>query len=753
MIFGENGTGKSSIVDGFSFLCNRDLGSIADRSSVDKDYIAAITGDKKDLSVVLTTDAGTWKATLKGLSPVVTPEVDIPNARVLRRTKILALVDAEPVNRYKALSDYIELPGVSKAEATLRSAENTAKQAAVIAKTARSEAEKALDRLWEAEQKPDTSAIAWGQKEANRDLSVIATDHGVAKTLGKQLGDLTALRTEWGVAEASQVEAKSLLETARQELAAEEIKAKGQTSELVVLLEKAKTYIDVSEDKSCPVCQQSIDRSQLSVELQTRITAMETLRSLAEKAGKANVDYISKSTVASDRFAAYRRQYSAVATALIGSVLKIVKEAALPQTELSRLANVSTSDTDFTVTATAVMAAVKAVTEKLGEAEAAWSRVLTTNSSISTTYTNLIHCQNAETSKEVLATRLGEAYMIAVGVRKKFVQNELASISNEVDRLYGLLHPGEALGKIALSLDPNTQGSLHLTGDFYTETTITPQSLFSESHLDTLGFCVFFALAKKYNIPGTILLFDDIVTSVDSPHLDRFIDLLHQEAQHFAQIIVTTHYRPWRERYRHHRAPGGNVHFVDLRSNWTLERGIRAQTDKLALQELSDSLEADTFNRRDIADQSGIIVENILDFVTHQYGCRIARKPDNSYTLSELAGAINKDLLKALRVERGDISEVDGKKAFVLTKTEALEPIIQRLKGLSAVRNQVGCHFNFDGQLVTDGDVEEFGRLAFELGTLLVCPDKQDLPDRKKSGSFFETTSGKVRLHPLERPN
>lgn len=70
-----------------------------------------------------------------------------------------------------------------------------------------------------------------------------------------------------------------------------------------------------------------------------------------------------------------------------------------------------------------------------------------------------------------------------------------------------------------------------------------------------------YCVSKKYGDENTILVLDDVMMSVDENHLDRFIDLLHSESVNFGHILVTTHYRPWRDRYRNNRAPGGRVHF------------------------------------------------------------------------------------------------------------------------------------------------------------------------------------------------
>jgi len=156
-----------------------------------------------------------------------------------------------------------------------------------------------------------------------------------------------------------------------------------------------------------------------------------------------------------------------------------------------------------------------------------------------------------------------------------------------------------------------------------------------------LGICVFIALAKKYGAANTILILDDVVMSVDENHLDRFIDLLHTECNEFAHILITTHYRPWRDRYRYNRAPSSSVHFIELRS-WSLDGGIKIQNGKIALDELRSAInDTKYFDRQKITSSAGIILENILDYLSLLYGCKLQRKPRNDYQLRELLDSLS----------------------------------------------------------------------------------------------------------------
>src|SRR5439155_13143363 len=109
--------------------------------------------------------------------------------------------------------------------------------------------------------------------------------------------------------------------------------------------------------------------------------------------------------------------------------------------------------------------------------------------------------------------------------------------------------------------------------------------------LDMLGICVFLALAKFFKTDNTIVVLDDVLTSVDGPHLDRFMQLLHDEAPHFNQCIVTTHYRPWRDRYRWAKGPTANTQLIEL-GPWTLKNGLHVGEFRTAIAELKAVLQS-----------------------------------------------------------------------------------------------------------------------------------------------------------------
>jgi AAA15 family ATPase/GTPase len=107
MIFGENGTGKSTIIDGITFLCNQTVGSLEDRSGAGEKKFLVSAGQKdNDLLVELKAANDSWKATLSGKNITVNPNAGYPQLRVLRRAQLSAFVDEAPAERYKRLIDF-----------------------------------------------------------------------------------------------------------------------------------------------------------------------------------------------------------------------------------------------------------------------------------------------------------------------------------------------------------------------------------------------------------------------------------------------------------------------------------------------------------------------------------------------------------------------------------------------------------------------------------------------------------------------
>jgi ABC-type Mn2+/Zn2+ transport system ATPase subunit len=743
MIFGENGTGKTTIADAITCLCTDTLGSIGDKSGSGKPFLASIGASPNDVLLKLATDSDEYSATLSGNKFSKNTGKSYPKLRQLRRSQIVKLIEAQPATRYEELKDYIDVENILKSENGLRDlGRNLANELNTQTSTLAS-ATLTLERAWKDEGSPMGNWKKWAELETGKNL------HQEQEKVER----INALVSAWESVErniallkekedACEVVAKRKADHSLK-LQAFEAGDQSINQELIILLESAGKFIQKQANlHECPLCSSPVEKDALldtilkTVQSHSEYQQLLSTKKTLEQDEKRTGDFLqsAQQTLSSalTSLGLASKEFSYFEPSRWDSW----QQTGLPLMQQIELFQGSLTTLEHDITA------LKAERTKAQSS-------ISQNNLIKNQLKSIIENQKKAEETERLLFNTKEAFKIVETSRKEYIDEELASISGEVEAMYQSLHPGENIGGIELTLNPNYKNSLELSASFAGQTNIPPQSVYSESHLDTLGLCVFLALAKKYGGKETILLLDDVVMSVDEHHLDRFIYLLHSLAKEFSHILITTHYRPWKDRYRQNRAPLNEVHFVELK-RWSMMKGMQKQNGRADVQELTKALADPYFDRQRVANLAGTTLENMLDFLTLRYSSRMPRKPGNDFTLSELLdGVSSKKLISNLKIQHIQVDAVGNK---TVIKEELLKPLVDELKELKAVRNQVGAHFNFDGSLVSDDDVETFARQTLVLAELMVCPQKGDFPTRDKSGSYFESMSGAVRLYPLREP-
>src|SRR3546814_18765778 len=91
---------------------------------------------------------------------------------------------------------------------------------------------------------------------------------------------------------------------------------------------------------------------------------------------------------------------------------------------------------------------------------------------------------------------------------------------------------------------------------------------------DTLfPYTTLFRSAEREAPEIKLLVLDDVLGSVDEPHVDRIIEMIYDVISKFRHCVVTTHYGPWRHKYRWGWLKNGQCPFVEL-SRWSLRQGM-----------------------------------------------------------------------------------------------------------------------------------------------------------------------------------
>lgn len=751
VIFGENGTGKSTIVDTLDFICNGEIGSLKDRSSTrPREHLPSLNSDHMDLNVSIIFGGNTWEAKLDGGSPNITGPEGRPSARILRRSKILQVINEQPKQRYEALRSFIAVPGIEKSENSLRAVIKTVEEELNEAARAYSQAKTALEQLWEAEGKPEDDHWKWACQEAAKKPDDLTTLNTNAKNLIAALINSSSAkqqldkdRENYQKNEARQKEDEKNLAAAEARAATSEI---GAT--LVILLNDAKKFLEENQKaKLCPVCEREIEAKKLLSRIAGRLIEMSELDRLqkALERTKKNVSNAKSLGIRSrDKLVNHVKNLIALIKA---SKISEITKLNLNWDNYSGLLEKEPSTTSPKVLEQAlklmeVVAPYQTPLEKIQkDTQKSFNQLNAIQGHVSRVK------ENGKSMKELdtLDKQLKSILQVIETQRKGYVEEILKSISGTVDELFQKVHPGEGIGCVEFFLKPRVQGSLEFTGNFQTASKVPPQAYYSESHLDTLGVCVFLGLAKYFNDGNTIVVLDDVITSIDQAHMDRFMHLLHDEAQHFNQLIITTHYRPWRDKYRYARGPAGNVQLIEL-LHWSLPRGIRHTKTKLSIEELREYLVMEPMDRQIVSSKAGILLESLLDHLALLYECKLPRKPEPQYTLGDLTDCISSKLRKTLKIENM------AEDTLVVAEELALESILNTISGMNWIRNQVGCHWNISGMDIGNSEIEGLANGTIQLAESLVCEYCGELPRVENDGSFWRCRCSRKRLYPLNNP-
>lgn len=737
VVYGENGTGKSTICDAFDFLGKGKVGSLENRGlGRPNKYWPSVGKKPNDVSVTLETfDNASWRASIIKSDVVVNPAATRPRVEVLRRSQILSLVEAKPADRYAAISRFIDVSGVETSEATLRGLIRDLKQNREIAVARVQENQDAIRQFWESAGEVGGDPLAWAEAESKRDPSASDAEVTALATLQAAYSKLLDYPTRLNTAAQSVTAAKDSAAAAQQKTQECIQTIATDAGEVVGVLEAARDYLHEHPSPAvCPLCESAEKIQGLGERISQRLASFAALQS-AQAQVRTTTNGAQRAELQLEML---RGEVSKHSTAFekVRATFNWPEDCPMPTTPAPQ--DIGALESWLTASAHLPMEWKKAETARQDK-----KQFIATLKRALKTYTENVQAQK---DLDVLLPRLTRALEIVEEERRRFSDDILAKIAAEVGRIYELVHPGEGLNKISLELDPNKRASLEIGASFCSETDAPPQAYFSDSHLDTLGLCVFIALGALDGPENTILVLDDVLASVDEPHVERLIEMLYAEAIKFRHCLITTHYRPWKQKLRWGWLKNGQCQFIEL-SKWTNAHGMTLIHSIPDVERLRYLLAETSPDPQLVCAKAGVILEAALDFLSLLYECSVPRRAGGLHTLGDLLPSIDKKLRNALQVE---VRVVDASGASSY-QTKSLGPILDELICIAQARNVFGCHFNALSFELLDSDALAFGQNVLELIEAIADPEA-GWPKNDKSGTYWANSGETRRLHPLQRP-
>jgi len=614
VVWGPNGSGKSAVVDAIDFLLTGRVSRLTGKG----------TGD-----ITLNThgphiDHVPEEAIVRGvlLLPGITEPVEIkrcmaqPNVlecdpsimprlepilalarrgqHVLTRREILKYITAEPSTRAQEIQAILNITEIEAIRKALVRVQNDFNKALQSAKRGVDTAKGAVNSTVQATTfKVDTvlqvtnqnRAVLGGQPisvlcsiELKKELKppiIVSSDRLVNITLlERDIANLQGVMLEQSQMKVAKSDEKlrALLTAIRSDPELLRALARQQLIELGITL--------IDETGSCPLCDTSWPPGKLREYLKTRLSTAQAAAQYQKRVSKLSSDIVDpvNATIASSQ--------RVIATAQV--VTGLQDDIALLQSWVSDLQNFADAlnsavekypapgfpanqvqrmlaPINLAETLNHVDSAIKAKYAKATPEQTAWDTLTRLEENLKALERSESAFKHAQLSYQRASILSGSFQTARDAVLRKLYDN----VRDRFVELYRQLH-GSDENKFMAKLEPEGAG-LDLEVDFYGRGTHPPHALHSEGHQDSMGLCLYLALAEQLT-EGLIdlVILDDVMMSVDADHRR---ELCHLLATSFPgrQFFITTHDKTWANQLKHEGivTSRGTVEFF----NWNIDAG------------------------------------------------------------------------------------------------------------------------------------------------------------------------------------
>ena len=748
IIFGGNGTGKSSIVDAVEFAVTGESSLYPDNQlgvnwGLGSSHV--IDGDPQ-VTCTVEDDAGYPHDISSGaeIPEALRDWMELARSSkfVLRRHMLLGFIIARPAERYLALSEFLDLSefisiegqlhdisnsiessisdhdaGIEASEQRLRNAFDLRLTDAVnlehLIQIAKSNA---IDlSLLDADDVPDIQTIATKVKESSSD-EIVSKELGHLASLRARTARLTLVSALYPHLEAAKTACKAL-----EKIEYEEIQL-----HLVSVIQASLRLLSDFDIDTCPVCESEIDGKRLIESLRARLKASEELNraktsvqtkteSLRQAVQRLLEEY--RTFIEESGDLAVREEW--IPYVHVSDMLKELKDTLQTEATTEMLDNTSNVLENLVSPHTKIVETIDRLIRELGGTER-WKAIRKLSTQLELCITEGERLRKASTTRLSLTRQYSVAKAIATHAseaRKQTASEILDSVSETANRFYETIHPGEGISTSQLHVRAATDASVRLFCTF-ADSVENPLLHLSESHLDTLGLCYFLAIRRKQadNNPGfKLMVLDDVMHSVDAHHRRRVVDLLKENFNDH-QLIITTHdqvfYRILGQIFEHDEIKKHKF------GSWSLERGplladSNTDIDRITIPEIRNNKSVE-----ELATAAGRFLEDVLKKLTDRLQINIQARFETKYTIGDLWPRLAEKLKKRR------------------TFTDQHGDLATRIDNNVWIRNEVGAHQNEEAAPPTDEEVREFAEMLSNLYNATYCPGCRNYIKRQENGDW-----------------
>lgn len=739
VIRGENGTGKSSLVEAIEFFFT---GKVTHLEGVQGVSLAKhgphVHFGKEDVRVSLTFDPGDISLT-RDFAHSPTPPTQLANyfdvtqkgAFILRRAQILEFIISQPAERFRAIGSIIGIDSLDTLELELMRARDQLEGEMRSRRADISSSYSRLSSLLETEIRGTKEVLnplnKYLKKNGFREVSSLTEIDGITRGIlksarAKDFAAKSSLQVILKDASKFHITQDTVNFVRELEVRISKLMENVDSGKLefLKLLQIGGEIITDKELDTCPLCEQPIDRNGVLGRINQRIATMTALSNEASEIRKNSVqlaktlDKIKDNCEsASERIKEFSEMAAEVGK--LKEMMGLVEEYKGTVENSKELKSGIHSET-FEKLASEVNGVMSAISSKSNKKSEDFNlsndeqRIFGAFRSVEQVreIVNEIHKSEPEAQKAEKQYNIGEEiYNSFRNSKNNKVQDVYDAIQLDVRDFYLMLHPGESTMNVELQVVTGRRASAGIKVDSFGDM-VDPRAFTSEGHLDSLGLCIFLAFTTEFNKGCSLVVLDDVVTTIDAEHREKICKLLLENFRE-SQLVITTHDEIWYEQLRaNQRAYGLDGTFQNLViKKWDVDSGPSIQQYKPRWDRISELISS---GEKGLAGNEG---RKYLEYTVEKI-CEItnAKVPYNKrgrYEVGDLFPSAKTRMMKLLK--EGDLkSKISA--AFVQVES-------------TAIVSNIMSHNNSLSRTVSVDEVRSFCVGVNALHNLFLCPSCQ----------------------------
>jgi len=710
VLWGENGTGKSSYVNAFEYLFKGKLDALKFSFKGNSKAFLHQGSDEKDFKIKLKFDGG--KELYSDINGTNRSDfADIFSyydsflnkaSFILTRKKLLNFINVSDGERHAALMDLCGLNDIEEMRNEINKAKNQYK------KELKSKTQK-LD------QSKEKLKNILSIKEEDEDF--IGSINEVLRSInGNEITESTNLDEYllqldfpelFNLKKLDELISESNIDLIKSEFNNILIKREKINNDSLAnlqyssdLLDNSIKYLELTGDSKCPVCENTINNGELIAKMNSKLSVVkDSLISFNEWKNKVNafISSLNNLKIRIIDINHYLKKLSSDIKINEGYILNLIND--LNDLTHFKVTSIELKEKyDFKILKEELNSVKKFIgstdlslidKEKYEKIQKIQSSILELKS-----YNQLKSEVTISNSKYEYINKIFNEFKKS---KKEFLINLVKNIQGHVQEYYEFIHDDDLIRCPRIEVIDENLIRLYLES-FGKES--EPRQFSSEGHLDTLGLCIFLAFMKEFN-PLNLIVLDDIITTVDFSHKYKVALLLIEKFKDF-KFLITTHNGLWAQQLKDiaintKKAKLTEYHIV----RWSLLEGPVIYEKKDYEERILKYLETD--EPQVAVNTSRQYLEYTMLEFSKKFAVNI--KLSNKYTLTPLKQAVKPvSLKKAEKLKDFDLNEFEtlwkdlNKNFFIVNKLS---------------------HYNDDSFYIHTFEVKQICEIAIKLCNIL----------------------------------